>query len=70
MLFWKPNGDVSHVELYDVGEDPTEEGRDLADTQPEQAEAMKSKLLAFLDSVSAETPQDNPKKKRNNRAKK
>ena len=67
MLFWKPNGEVDHRELYDLSADPTEEGNDLADAQPARAEAMQAKLLQFLSEVNADKPRPrkpSPKRKK------
>lgn len=62
MLYWKPDGEVDRHELYDLATNPEEEGNDLAGEQRQQAEAMKSKLMQYLQSVAAEKPQPMSKK--------
>ncbi len=69
MLFWRDDGAVSRRELYHVGEDPVEEGRDIADEQNPKADAMEATLLEFLKSVDAETPSDIAPKRKRGRAK-
>ena len=69
MIFWQADGTVSRRELYDVGENPTEEGRDIANDHKAKADAMEATLLAFLKSVDAETPSDMAPKRKKRRAK-
>jgi arylsulfatase A-like enzyme len=69
MLYWKSNGQVDRHELYNVGTNPTEEGFEITKKNPAMAKSLKAELLAFLAQVNAETPMDNPKRKRNNRKK-
>jgi arylsulfatase A-like enzyme len=65
MVFWRADGTVSRRELYHVGENPTEEGRDIESEHRPKADAMEATLLAFLKAVDAETPDDiKPKRKR------
>ena len=64
MLFWKLDGTVRSRELYDVSENPTEEGRDIAAKQPEQAATMEQTLLGHLESVDAEKPKVRPPKRK------
>ena len=71
MVFWKSDGTVARRELFDVGENPREEGRDTAAKQKSKTRTMEATLLAFLKSVDAETPGDiAPKKKKRNRSQK
>lgn len=58
MVFWRADGTVARRELYDVGENPAEEGRDMAQKQKPKADALEATLLAFLKSVDAEKPSD------------
>jgi arylsulfatase A len=58
MLYWKANGQVDRHELYEVGEDPREEGCEVTEDNPAKAKAMRVKLLAFLKAVDAEKPAD------------
>ncbi len=67
LVFWRPNGTISRRELFDLGENPIEEGRDIANENQPKAESMEATLLAFLKSVKAETPADlTPKRRRAN----
>lgn len=61
LVFWRPNGKVARRELFDLSENPIEEGRDIAGENLPKADAMQATLLAFLQSVSAETPKDFPR---------
>lgn len=54
MLFWNTDNSIKSIELFDVGSNPTEEGRDIAKDKPATAEAMQNKLLAHLYLVEAE----------------
>jgi arylsulfatase A-like enzyme len=69
MVFWRADGTVSRRELYHVGENPTEEGRDIAKEHKPKADAMEATLLAFLKSVDAETPSDMAPKRKQRRVK-
>ncbi|MBW3599966.1 MAG: sulfatase [Planctomycetes bacterium] len=65
IVFWRRNGTIARRELYDVGENPVEQGRDFANENKAKADAMQETLLTFLKAVSAETPSDiAPKRKR------
>jgi arylsulfatase A-like enzyme len=64
MVFWRPNGTIARRALYDIGENPVEEGRDTASKDQQKADAMEKTLLAFLKSVNAETPKDIPGNRR------
>jgi arylsulfatase A-like enzyme len=63
MLFWKRNGQIDRHELYDVSENPSEEGHDLADEDSKKAEALQSKLRDYLISVGADKPKPRGRKK-------
>lgn len=63
IVFWRRNGSIARRELYDLSESPTEEGRDIAADNQSKADAMQQTLLAFLKSVSAETPNDIPRRR-------
>jgi arylsulfatase A-like enzyme len=63
MVFWRPNGTIARRELYDLGENPIEQDRDIAGEQKEKADALQATLLAYLKSVSAETPGDIPRRR-------
>jgi hypothetical protein len=69
MVFWKADGAISRRELYHVGENPTEEGRDIANEHKPKADSMEATLLAFLKSVDAETPSDIAPKRKKGRVK-
>jgi arylsulfatase A-like enzyme len=64
LVFWRPNGTIARRELFNLGENPVEEGRDIASENKPKADAMEAALLAFLESVSAETPKDLPRNRR------
>jgi arylsulfatase A-like enzyme len=67
LLTWEPNGQVRSRSLYDLNPDPREDGRDIAEQEPERAEAMQALLLRHLESVDAESAEDGearPAKKR------
>ena len=64
MLFWNRDGSLARQELYDVGENPVEQGRDTANDNKPKANALQTTLLTFLKSVSAETPSDIPPKRK------
>jgi hypothetical protein len=66
MVFWKPNGTIRNRTLCNVGENPVEEGRDIASMNPQRADVLQQSLTRFLESVDAEKPGDfGPKRKRN-----
>lgn len=69
IVFWRDNGTIARRELYNIGENPVEQGRDIAHDNKARADAMQETLLAFLKSVSAETPSDIPPKRKPKRAK-
>ncbi len=64
LLFWTPRGEVRSRELYRVGRNPREEGHDLANEEPARAAALEAKLVGYLESVKAETPQQARPKRR------
>jgi arylsulfatase A len=64
MVFWRANGTVARRELFDLAGNPVEEGRDVSEENTGTADAMQSTLLAFLETVDAETPQDFPPRRR------
>ena len=64
MVFWRPNGSIARRELYNIGENPVEEGRDNANDNKAKADGMQETLLAFLKSVSAEMPSDVRRKRK------
>ena len=64
MVFWKPDGTIDRRELYDIGENPTEEGRDIANQHQDTVNALEAKLLAYLKAVDAEKPSDVKKKRK------
>lgn len=65
MVFWKRDGTIARRELYNVGENPVEAGREISQEHPSKADSMQKTLLTFLESVSAETPSDfKPRRKR------
>jgi arylsulfatase A len=64
MLFWKPDGTVARHELYRLDKNPREDGHQITNKEPKQAEAMKTTLLAFLESVGAEKRVVNMKKRK------
>jgi arylsulfatase A-like enzyme len=63
MVFWRPNGAIARRELYDLGENPIEQDRNLAAEQKEKADALEATLLAYLKTVGAETPGDIPRRR-------
>jgi arylsulfatase A-like enzyme len=66
MVFWKPDGTIKSRMLFDVGENPVEEGRDVAAMNPQRADALQSTLTQFLHAVGAEKPGDfGSRRKRN-----
>jgi arylsulfatase A len=69
MVFWKPDGTIKSRTLYEVGENPVEEGRDIAAMNPQRADALQSILTRFLESVDAEKPANLGPKPKRNRAK-
>jgi arylsulfatase A-like enzyme len=56
MLFWNNDGTVKRRELYLVGRNPTESGRDVSQDRKEQADELQELLLSYLKSVNAATP--------------
>jgi len=54
MLFWNKDGSIKTLELSQVDKNPTEEGRNIAISEPALAEALKNKLLGYLYLVDAE----------------
>jgi arylsulfatase A-like enzyme len=52
-LLWE--GDTDMLQLFDVDSDPDEE-HDIAPRNPELAEALRRRLVAHIESVSAQTP--------------
>jgi arylsulfatase A-like enzyme len=69
MVFWRADGTVARRELYHVGENPAEQDRDIANERKPKADAMEATLLAFLESVDAETPSDIAPKRKKRRIK-
>lgn len=63
MLHWRSDGKIRSRELYRFDPDPREEGRDIADAQPDKADSLQKLLLDYLKSVNAEKPSDIPAKK-------
>ena len=64
MVFWKADGAIAKRELYEIGEDPREQGRAITD-QDSRVSSMGATLLSFLKSVKAESPSDvAPKRKK------
>ena len=55
MIFWRRNGTIARRELYDVGDNPTEEGRDISSEFEARAGELETILLSFLRSTEAET---------------
>ena len=45
MVFWRGNGTIARRELYDLSENPTEEGRDVAEEFAERAGELEGMLL-------------------------
>lgn len=58
MVFWRQNGTIARRELYDVGENPREEGRDIAGEFQGRAEELEGMLLGFLEAMDAEGPEN------------
>jgi len=54
LVKWDGNGGVASRALYQLGTDPREEGRDLAQQQAERADRMEAALLSYLKAVQAE----------------
>lgn len=69
MVFWRRDGAIVRRELYDVGDNPVEQDRDVSSDNTAQADAMQATLLAFLKSVDAETPSDIAPRRRPARSK-
>ena len=65
MLFWNNDGTVKRRELYRVGRNPTESGRDQADKRPERADELQELLLSYLKLVNASKPKPRKKARRN-----
>jgi len=54
---WSSDGPMGRwiaAKLYDLGENPVEEGRDRTQEQKQKADALEATLLAFLKSVDAQ----------------
>lgn len=66
---WTPQGEISTTELYEVDPKPTEQGHDLARQNPKQAEALKKRLVEYLETVDAEKPKPRAKKRNKGRRK-
>ncbi len=68
---WTPQGKIAARELYQVDEDPREEGHDVSVEHPQKVKSLESQLLSYLESVDAEKPSPNqrkkPKRQRNKR---
>ena len=64
MLYWTANGKIRTQELYHVNPNPREQGRDIADQNPQRAQALKTLLLNHLERVNAERANAIPGKKR------
>ena len=64
LVFWQKEGTIARRELYEVGENPVEEGRDVFKNNKAKANEMQGTLLSFLKSVAAETPNDIPGKRK------
>jgi len=54
MLYWKKDGGIDRSELYKVYPNPTEEGNEITQENPDLAEELRDRLLAHLDFVGAE----------------
>lgn len=67
---WTDNGKISDRQLYRVDENPTEDGNDITDDNPELVKTLEGKLLGYLESVAAEKPKPrlSKKKKRKNKS--
>jgi arylsulfatase A-like enzyme len=69
MVFWKADGTVQRRELFDVGINPVEEGRDMSETNPDRADELQRTLESFLKTVDAEKPSDfGPKRRKKAKA--
>ena len=64
MLHWKPNGEVDRHELFDMNQNPVEEGNDLSVAQSGRARRMQEKLVGYLLSVEADRPRPKRSKKK------
>ena len=64
MLFWNNDGTVKRRELYRVGRNPIESGRDQAPQRPERADELQELLQSYLESVNASKPKPREKPKR------
>ena len=64
MLHWKKNGKIDRHELFDMSANPVEEGNDVSVAQSSRALKMQQRLLAYLESVEADTPILKPSRKR------
>ncbi len=69
MLHWRPDGKLRTQELYQVNPDPREQGRDIADQEPQKANALKALLLDHLKQVKAEKASATVPKKKKTRTK-
>jgi hypothetical protein len=56
-------------ELYNVASNPTEEGNNIIEQEPELAVALEKQILAYLGSVDAEKPKVNRKNKKKQKGK-
>jgi arylsulfatase A-like enzyme len=64
VLKWQDNGKIAGRELYDVGTNPTEEGRNVIGKHANVAKQLETDLLAYLKSVNAEMLRKRPQKKK------
>ncbi len=55
MLFWNAKGDIASRKLYQFNPNPTEEGRDIALSNPQKADELQKLLQNYLKSVNAKT---------------
>jgi arylsulfatase A len=62
LLNWDRGGGIASRELYRFAPDPRETDRNIAKQAPQTADRLQSILLAYLETVDAETPQSMPKK--------
>lgn len=60
---WTPQGKIATRELYQVDANPTEEGHNIAEQHPKKVAALEAQLLGYLESVNAEKPSPNQRKK-------
>lgn len=51
LVTWDSNGDIASRSLYDLSENPIEEGRDIAGANIALADAMEADLLAYFESL-------------------